>query len=266
MKQVVAMIMMATATCMAGLGEPREVAFKASLDGTRQLYMELLPEPFDKTKSYDLIIGLHGHGSDRNQFARDPRSECEAFRRFAGSHAMIAVTPDYRARTSWMGPEAEADMVQLIKDLKKEYRINRVFLAGGSMGGSAALTFAALHPELVDGVTAMNALANHVTYNQFQDAIAASFGARGHDVAKEKRKRSAEYYPDKLTMPVAFTVGGRDTAVPGESAMRLYKALKARNRKVWMLERPEGGHVTTLEDGLQALEFMLKNAEPKGKR
>ena len=68
---------------------------------------------------------------------------------------MIYVSPDYRAKTSWMGPKAEADVVQIIRDLKKRHRIGRVFITGGSMGGTAALTFAALHPDLVAGVASL---------------------------------------------------------------------------------------------------------------
>jgi len=159
-----------------GLTSPEDVAFKAEIDGTEQFYMEILPVGFDLDMKHDLIIGLHGHGSDRKQFALDPRSECAAFREFASKHGMIAITPDYRATTSWMGPKAEADVVQIIKLLKKKHRINKVFVIGGSMGGTSALTFATLHPDLVDGVTAMNSLANHLEFENFQDAIADSFG------------------------------------------------------------------------------------------
>ena len=250
------------AVCEAQLGKPRDVAFTSTLDRTEQFYMEMLPTPFDESKAHDLVIGLHGHGSTRKQFALDPRSECASFRDFAGKYGMIAVSPDYRAPTSWMGPEAEADMVQLIKELKAAYKINRVFLVGGSMGASSALTFAVLHPELVDGVMAMNGLANHVKYANFQDAINSSFGANGRNVKEEKQKRSAELHPDQLTMPVAFTVGGKDTSVPGDSVKRLYKKLKSMNRKVLLIERPDGGHGTTLPDALEALEFMLANAKP----
>ena len=107
----------AAAPCRGALTPPRDVAFKAEIDGTEQFYMEMLPAGFDQNKKYDLIIGLHGHGSDRKQFATDKRPECAAFREFAAKHGMIAVTPDYRAKTSWMGPKAEADLVQIINAL-----------------------------------------------------------------------------------------------------------------------------------------------------
>lgn len=77
------------------------------------------------------------------------------------------------------------------------------------MGGSAALTFAALHPELVAGVASMNGTANHLEYDQFQEAIAASFGGPKSRLAGEYKARSAEYWPERLTMPIGFTTGAR---------------------------------------------------------
>ena len=38
---------------------------------------------------------------------------------------------------------------------------------------ASSLTFAALHPDLIDGVASLNGTANHLEYEQFQDAIAA---------------------------------------------------------------------------------------------
>ncbi len=242
--------------------EPHDVAFKSDADGTEQRYMEILPADFDQSKNYELIIGLHGHGSDRRQFATAQIAEAVAFRKFAAKHGMIAVTPDYRAATSWMGPRAEADVIQIINGLKKKYRIGRVFIVGGSMGATSALSFAALHPEMVAGVTSMNGHANHLEYENFQDAIAASFGGKKTEIPLEYKKRSAEYWPEVLTMPIAMTVGANDTVVPPGSCLRLAAILKKLDRKVFVINRPAGGHSTTLEDGLAALEFMVTGEIP----
>lgn len=242
-----------------------DVVFKAKVDRSEQRYVIILPDKFKKSKSHDLIIGLHGHGADRWQFAKDTRSECKAFRDFAEKNDMIAVTPDYRAKTSWMGPKAEADMVQIIKDLKKKYKIRHLFLIGGSMGGTSVLTFAILHPEMIDGVMSMNGLANHVEYKNFQPAIAASFGKSKSKIKKEKKKRSAEFSPEKLTMPIAFTTGGKDKAVPPDSVHRLVKKLKKTNSKVLLIDRPKTGHATSYDDAMNALDFMYKSVKSSSK-
>lgn len=239
-------------------GEPVDVEFKADVDGSLQHYVEMLPKDFQPSTPCDVLIALHGHGSDRWQYVRDERDECKAARDFAARHAMIMVSPDYRAATSWMGPQAEADLVQIIALLRNKYRVRQVFLVGGSMGGTSVLIFAALHPELVNGISSQNGTANMLDYQNFQDAIAASYGGNKQQQPEEYRKRSPELVPEKFTMPVAFTVGGKDASVPPDSVRRLAERLQAMKREVLLIDRKDGGHATNYEDATQALEFMLK--------
>ncbi|QDU28687.1 Prolyl oligopeptidase family protein [Anatilimnocola aggregata] len=241
----------------ASAAEPVDVVFNAKHDGTVQRYVVILPDDFDVEKPQSVLIALHGHGSDRWQFVKDGRGECKAARDAASKHKLIFVSPDYRAKTSWMGPAAEADVVQIIEELKAKCRVNKVIVSGGSMGGTAALTFAALHPDLVDGVVSMNGTANLVEYDQFQGAIAASFGGTKAEKPDEYKKRSAELHLDRLTMPVACTTGGKDRAVPPDSVLRMAEALKAKERPVKLIHRPEGGHSTNYADATEAFEFVV---------
>lgn len=242
---------------------PQDIEFTANSDHTKQKYVMILPEKFSKQKTYPLLIALHGHGSDRWQFINNTRGECKAARDIASKFNMIYVSPDYRAKTSWMGPKAELDLVQIISDLKLKYKINKVFLCGGSMGGSSSLTFTALHPDLIDGVAAMNPTANHLEYNRFQDAISKSFGGTKQEIPQEYKKRSAEYWPEKLTMPVSISVGGQDKSVPPDSARRLVNILKQLNQRVLLIDRPQQGHSTSYDDSIAILEFIIKQSAQK---
>lgn len=139
---------------------PQDVIFQSKLDQTEQRYVVLLPAQFQTDVPHDLIISLHGHGSDRWQFVNDERGECKGSRDAATEHNAIFVSPDYRAKTSWMGSAATADMRQILDDLHGQYRIRNVIISGGSMGATSAMTFAALHPECIDGVVSLNGTAN----------------------------------------------------------------------------------------------------------
>jgi pimeloyl-ACP methyl ester carboxylesterase len=242
------------------LGEPADIAFVAALDGTTQYYMELLPAGFDPKIERHVLIALHGHGSDRHQYVTESRGEASAAREAAAAYGLVFISPDYRAKTSWMGPAAEADVVQIIADLRRKYKVGKVFLVGGSMGGSAVLTFAALHPELIAGVSSQNGTANHLEYTHFQDAIQASFGGAKAQIPEEYKKRSAEYWPERFTMPVALTVGGKDTSVPPDSVRRLAKVLQEMGRTVLLIDRPEVGHSTDAADTRAALDFVMCRA------
>lgn len=245
---------------VATAAQPQDISFIAKADGSEQRYVEWLPPGFNAAAPHDVLLAFHGHGSDRWQFIRDTRDECRASRDVAARFGMVFVAPDYRATTSWMGPLAEADVVQIIAELRQRHNVGRVFLVGASMGGAGVLTFAVLHPELVAGVCSLNGTANHVEYDNFQDAITASFGGTKAQVPNEYRKRSAELWPEKFTMPVAFTTGGKDELVPPQSVLRLAAKLKKAGRKTLLLHRETGGHSTTYEDTTAALQFVLKEA------
>jgi len=238
--------------------EIEDISFKAKLDGTDQRYVMIKPAGFNPELPVPILIALHGHGSDRFQFAKDQRDECRSARDAAVKFGMIYISPDYRAKTSWMGPAAEADTVQIIEQLKKQFKITKVVICGGSMGGTSALTFAALHPELIDGVVSMNGTANLVEYTQFQDAISASFGGSKQDRPDEYRKRSAELNAGKLTMPIAFTTGGRDTLVPCDSILRHSANLMKSQKNIKLIHRPEGGHETSYADATEAFDFVIR--------
>ena len=105
-----------------------DVSFVSKHDHTEQKYVLLLPASFKAKVSHDVLIALHGHGSDRWQFIKSKSDECRAVQDVAAKHNMILVSPDYRAKTSWMGPKAEADVVEIIAELREKYRISRVLL------------------------------------------------------------------------------------------------------------------------------------------
>jgi pimeloyl-ACP methyl ester carboxylesterase len=260
MKKIAVIIFTFAAQALALVAEPQDIVFKAGIDGSDQRYVELMPPGFDPQIPHDVVLAFHGHGSDRWQFIKDGRGECKGVLDVAEKFGMIIVAPDYRTKNSWMGPQAEADVLQIIAELKQRHHVGRVFVAGGSMGGTAALTFTVLHPELVAGVCSLNGMANLIEYEKFQEARTASFGGSKTEVPEEYRKRSAEFFPEKFKMPVAFTTGGKDGVVPPESVLRLAEKLQQAKGKVLIIHREAGGHSTTYEDTVAAMEFILREA------
>ena len=146
----VAFASIALAFAVGAFASPVERSFRASCDGSEQKYMVIVPEG-QKTFA-GALVALHGHGSDRRQFAEDGRGECKAAREAAASRNLVYVSPDYRAKCSWMGPQAESDVLDLLEVLRGEYGVSTFYFCGGSMGGTSALTFAVRHPHLVAGV------------------------------------------------------------------------------------------------------------------
>lgn len=242
-------------------GAATRVEFVA-FDGTTQRYFERLPENFDLKRPTTLLIALHGHGSDGAQIFAGKYAEFNALLDVARERGAVVVSPDYRDRTSWMGPAAEKDVAQIVAEQRDKRNITRVVISGASMGGSSSLTFAVRRPDLIDGVVSINGTANHLEYEKFQDAISASFGGSKTAVPLEYKNRSAEYFPERLIeKPTAFTLGGRDEIVPPDSAKRLAETLEKIGAPVLLLYRPEGGHSTTYDDVRAAAEFVFDALE-----
>ena len=197
----------------ATLGPATDVTFTAAFDGSAQRYMQLLPTDFDATRQYDVLVALHGSGSDRTQYATGTRDECRATRDAAANHAMIMICPDYRATASWMGQAAEADMVQIIHRLESQYNVGKIILTGGSMGGTGSLTFTALHPDLVNGVCSVNGLANFVGYQSsnasLQGQIIQSFGGTEFEQCRVLRQRERHVLAGSRTVSSHSTGHGR---------------------------------------------------------
>src|SRR5690606_29586399 len=104
--------------------------------------------------------------------------------------------------------------------------------------------------------------ANMVEYDQFQDAISASYGGPRSEIPEEYRKRSPELAPEKLTMPLALMVGGRDTIVPPDSVRRLARKLAdLRHPYLQLMDDPEAGHATGYDQTVAALEFVIRSVE-----
>jgi pimeloyl-ACP methyl ester carboxylesterase len=259
----IALLAMATAAAYgADRTSSEDVVFTARCDNSVQNYLVIYPKAFKADESHHLLILLHGHGSDRWQAVDNSVDEFRAGRDSAVARNMLVVSPDYRARTSWMGPKAEADLLQIIDELKVRFRIGKTILAGASMGGSSALTFAALHPALVDGLVSMNGTANHFEYENFQDAIRKSFGGDKSVKPLEYKNRSAEYWPERFTMPIGITASGKDKTVPAASVLRLANVIKKlQPDKVLLIYREEAGHNTSYEDSKTAFEFVLKKLD-----
>jgi len=233
-----------------------DLTITASWDGSQQLSCIVEPAGYDPSVGGDLLIALHGHGADRRQFVEDPRDECRAVREIAAKRGLLLVAPDYRAPDSWMGPAATADLGDLITCLRREREIGALILCGGSMGAAASLAFAVMHPELVQGVVAMNGVADMLEFSNFQEAIRRSYGGAKEDVPHVYRARSAALHPQVLTMPLRLTIGGQDQSTPPASVRRLVAALAPINPRVRLLDRENEGHRTSYEDACDVLEFV----------
>jgi predicted esterase len=107
-------------------------AFRSRLDNTLQPYAVRIPEDYDPTAKYPLLVFLHGSGSTETDILGFP---------YLSPGGMIELGPFGRERSNGFAtPEAQIDIAEAIDDAIANYPIDtsRIILAGFSMGGYGA--------------------------------------------------------------------------------------------------------------------------------
>jgi CubicO group peptidase (beta-lactamase class C family) len=118
-------------------------AFKSSQDYSLQPFSIYLPDNFDPLKQYPLTLVLHDSGVDEVGFLHRTAGHFRDQR-----HIIIA--PRGRNLYSWYMGKTEADIVDLIKIVKRIFKVKKTYIYGFSMGGYGAWRMSLLHPDLFD--------------------------------------------------------------------------------------------------------------------
>lgn len=238
---------------MTALPTPERFTFNCTADGSRWPY--LLQAPQGEPEA--ILINLHGHYSDEWQGMTEGiygdafgilRRECR--------QRNLAYVCVWYGGNSWMGPLAEAGMVDLIAALRERWAKPPLYLMGGSMGGSSTLIFAVRQPQLLSGVIALCPAADidayhawclrngreNATLKNISDAVRIHYSVDGADLTEQLRLRSALQNAERLTMPVYLRHGDADALIPIEWTRQLAEKLRGLGRQVTYEELPGGGH------------------------
>jgi dienelactone hydrolase len=128
------------------LSDPRGPILKgyvSEIDNTLQPYSVFVPYNYRDYRPFPLVVSLHGHGWF-GPFQGHPAPEMEG---------AIVLSPEGRGATDymWIG---ENDVLRAIEEVKKDYLIDasRIFITGGSMGGTGAWNLGVHYPHLFAGV------------------------------------------------------------------------------------------------------------------
>jgi len=123
-------------------------AYLSKVDNTLQPYRVYVPTTYDSSKSYPLVIALHGMGGDENSYF-EAYNKGE-FKVVAEDRGYIVACPKGRKPASMYMGDAERDVMDVIEEMKRAYRIDpdRIYLTGHSMGGFGTWSIAMNHPDV----------------------------------------------------------------------------------------------------------------------
>lgn len=215
-----------------------------------QPYRLLLPEGFDKAKTYDLVIGLHGFGDKAENFA--------PLWRYLEKENVIFVVPEapyafpesdvpqfswdpFLPRDSKISMDAFKYTSQYIVDLavylKKEYKINQTWLMGFSQGAYISYIIGIKNPKTFDGFLACG-------------------GGLVKEVMREKDYKAAR------KMKILISHGSQDKIVDYQESAEAAKFLTEKGFEVQM-HTFEGGHSISKEAFPLMLGLMKANKPKK---
>ena len=123
-------------------------AYRSKADGELQPYRLFVPKSYDETKPFPLFVALHGMGGNENTLF--DRYGPGALKVEAEKHGYIVVTPKGRGPASMYRGTAEQDVLDVLAEIRRDYRIdaNRIYLGGHSMGAFGTWSIAMAHPEI----------------------------------------------------------------------------------------------------------------------
>ncbi|MBN1387043.1 MAG: hypothetical protein JW965_01265, partial [Bacteroidales bacterium] len=148
----------------------QDLTFFSTVDETNQPYAIYIPENFDESKDYPLVVFLHGAMSNhrlglRRAFGEGniqgpefgtpgfvpPQTDLEVTRFYPKLKHVdyIAVAPYARGTAGYQGIP-EQDIYDMLADVRSRFNIdeNRMYLTGLSMGGGGTLWIGLTRPDL----------------------------------------------------------------------------------------------------------------------
>ncbi|MBN1329338.1 MAG: prolyl oligopeptidase family serine peptidase [Candidatus Heimdallarchaeota archaeon] len=128
--------------------------FVSEIDNSLQPYSVIIPDNYEPTHNYPLIVFLHGSGVD-------DRNSLKLIDYLDGEYIKLA--PNTRGTSHYFGKqETLVDIKEAINDVKNNYNIDSeaILLAGFSMGGYGAFRVYMEYPELFKGLVVLSGQPN----------------------------------------------------------------------------------------------------------
>jgi predicted esterase len=190
-------------------------AYASAVDNTAQPYRLFVPANYEAKKKWPLVVALHGMGGDENSFFAGYAKG--AIKEEAEKRGYLIVCPKGRGPASMYMGAAERDVLDVIKEVRREFNIDpdRIYLMGHSMGGYGTWSVAANNPDLF--------------------AALAPISGGGTPIVLAKLKGIAH-------TPWIVIHGDKDPTVPVEESRKMVKAGKELGTEIKYVEVPGGDH------------------------
>ena len=220
------------------------------------------------------VLCLHGHGAGADQpFVRpDIRDAWLPAVRGLG----LGILSPELGSAHWMGPRAAGALRRLLAWARDRLGIDAVHVVAGSMGATAALAYAVLHPDDLRSVAALCPATDIAAYHdwcvahgggvrdEIRAAIAAAYGGPPSAAPAAYAAHSALRRCARLALPVLVVHGSADEVIPVEQSRRLAAARQGADGFTY-IELDGGDHDAPLRCG-RLWTWLREQRDPAGDR
>jgi predicted esterase len=244
--------------------------FASHVDGKEDFYAVLPPSMSGRLDDI-LIVYLHGMGSSYLEpfMYPEPTPVATAFaKRWAN---VCILSCNYRQQASWGRDEAMADISQNIREIEQQYPIKQIVIAGTSMGGCTALTYATEAPDdikqkivgvlSVEGAGDLAKLYQTTAYDDLRKALEQALGGTPTTAPAEYARKSFLPNIAKLgtSVRVAVVSATHDNVVPTPLQEEIVKELQNNHHPVDLI-KVESVHKPPPDDiYVKAMDFVLQH-------
>jgi len=212
------------------------LAWVDPVDGSSQFASASLPREYDSKKKWPLLIWLHGYDPSNTPYV-------QGWLRGGGGldpeGGMIELWPFGRGNTGYQGI-GEQDVLTAIRKTKQMLSVDddRVYLAGGSMGGGGTWFLGSCHPELFAAIAPVYGGWDY--HARISREEMAKLTPR-QKYLQERRSTFAQFEA-LLTMPIFVNHGDSDMSVTVNYSRYAVEMLQRWGYNVRYWEHPGWGH------------------------
>ena len=215
-----------------------ESAYYSEIDGSPQPYVYYLPKRKPANGRFGLFVFLHGYAGDLDKVNWIMYMYSDKLNSLADELGLIPILPFGRSNTEFMGV-GEVDVLAAIAEMKRFYPIDdrRVFMSGGSMGGSGNYTIACHYPHLIAGIAPIAGRYSYYLWKDIDRDTYTGFKRIQTDIDY------AEAMPQNLyNVPAYIFHGGGDYLVKVEQSRGMSALLRRLGQQVEYKEFSDGDH------------------------
>jgi len=231
--------------CLSEGGQPPlqkngrlERAYLAANDQSAQPYLLYVPQAYDGTRPFGLLVYLHGYAPDLHKENWMHYMYADVLDRYAEEADYIMLMPFARSNTDFQGI-GEDDVVLATQKVLKDYRIDpdKVVMCGYSMGGMGAWTIGGHYPQMFAGLCALSGRGDFYQWKGFAPETIPPFKRKLAEI-----EFGANMLPNYTHLPVFMMHGSADLTIPTEQSRTMNDRLRALGFRVEYVELEGQGH------------------------